>query len=134
MPPRILIPLVVVAVVFWVFSIIDCSLQPATKHRGVSKPGWIAIVVLLPVIGGILWFSIGRVGKNEQPPSGPVGYGTRITPEEEARRAQAQAEANARIHDLEEQLRKLDEEEAQERERQQRESEPEADEERDDER
>lgn len=131
MPPRILIPLVVVAVVFWVYSIIDCALQPATKHRGVSKPAWIAITVLLPVVGGILWFAIGRVGKNEQPPMGGVGSGTRITPEEEARRARVQAETDARIHDLEEQLRKLDEEEAQERERQQRASDPEADDERD---
>ncbi len=124
MPPRVLIPLVVVAVVFWVYSIIDCALQPATKHRGLSKPAWVALVLLLPVVGGILWFTIGRVRKNEMLPTNPVGYGTRVTPEEEARRARAQAETDARIKDLEEQLRKLDEEEAQERERQQRGEDP----------
>lgn len=127
MPPRVLIPLVVVAVVFWVFSIIDCALQPPTKHRGLSKPAWIALVVVLPVIGGILWFTIGRVGKKETLSTGAVGSGTRITPEEEARRARVQAETDARIHDLEEQLRKLDEEEAQERERQEQSGKPDAD-------
>ncbi|MBS1672859.1 MAG: PLDc_N domain-containing protein [Actinobacteria bacterium] len=51
------------AAVFWVFSIVDCVVQPATRHRGVSKGVWIAIVVLLPVIGGALWFTIGRTRK-----------------------------------------------------------------------
>ena len=35
-------------------------MQPATRHRGVSKPVWVLIVVLLPVLGGILWLAIGR--------------------------------------------------------------------------
>ena len=48
------------AAVFWVFSIVDCIVQPASRHRGVSKGVWIAIVVVIPVIGGVLWFAIGR--------------------------------------------------------------------------
>lgn len=60
MPPRVLIPLVVAAIAFWVFSIVDCAVQPPTRHRGVSKGAWIAIVVLVPVLGGILWFVLGR--------------------------------------------------------------------------
>ncbi|MDR2322448.1 PLD nuclease N-terminal domain-containing protein [Microbacterium sp. NPDC089698] len=48
------------AAVFWVFSIVDCIVQPASRHRGVPKGVWIAIVVLIPVIGGLLWFTIGR--------------------------------------------------------------------------
>ena len=48
------------AAVFWVFSIVDCAVQPASRHRGVPKGVWIAIVVLIPVIGGLLWFTIGR--------------------------------------------------------------------------
>ncbi|WES64290.1 PLD nuclease N-terminal domain-containing protein [Microbacter sp. GSS18] len=49
-----------VAAAFWVYSIVDCAVQHPTRHRGVGKPAWIAIVVLLPVIGGILWFVVGR--------------------------------------------------------------------------
>lgn len=57
---RVLIVGGFLALVFWVFSIVDCAVQPATRHRGVPKGTWIAIVVLLPVLGGILWFVIGR--------------------------------------------------------------------------
>jgi len=49
-----------VAAAFWVYSIVDCAVQHPTRHRGVGKPAWIAIVVLLPVLGGILWFVVGR--------------------------------------------------------------------------
>jgi hypothetical protein len=61
--PRILLILALVATAFWVYTIVDCSVQPATRHRGVSKPIWILIVILLPVLGGILWLTIGRMGR-----------------------------------------------------------------------
>ena len=57
---RVYLILALLAITFWVYSIVDCALQPPTRHRGVSKPMWILIVVLLPVVGGILWFVIGR--------------------------------------------------------------------------
>lgn len=57
---RLLLILALVAVVFWVYSVVDCALQPATRHRGVKKGAWIAIVLLLPVVGGLLWFVVGR--------------------------------------------------------------------------
>lgn len=97
---------VVVAVVFTVFSIIDCAVQPATRHRGVSKPVWIAITCI-PVIGGILWFLIGRSrGSAVQPLNVP------ISPEDDpAFIRDLDLEAEERIRRLEEELRKLDEEE-----------------------
>lgn len=57
---RVLLILALVATAFWVFTIVDCAVQPPTRHRGVSKPAWVLIVVLLPVLGGILWLAIGR--------------------------------------------------------------------------
>jgi hypothetical protein len=57
---RLLFILVPVAIAFWVYSIVDCAMQPPTRHRGVSKPAWLVIAILLPVLGGILWFVIGR--------------------------------------------------------------------------
>jgi len=61
---RGLLILALVAAVFWVFTIVDCAVQPPTRHRGVSKPVWILIVVLLPVLGGILWLVVGRMRKS----------------------------------------------------------------------
>ncbi|MCE0510160.1 MULTISPECIES: PLD nuclease N-terminal domain-containing protein [Microbacterium] len=94
------------AAVFWVFSIVDCAVQPATRHRGVPKAAWIAIVVLLPVIGGILWFVIGRRRAN--------GSGARpvIAPDDDPAflRSIDKTEQDARIRRLEEELARLDEE------------------------
>ncbi|MDQ7879504.1 PLDc N-terminal domain-containing protein [Microbacterium sp. QXD-8] len=59
--PRVLLILALVATAFWVFTIVDCAVQPPSRHRGVSKPVWILIVVLLPVLGGLLWLVVGRV-------------------------------------------------------------------------
>lgn len=58
---RVLLILALVLTAFWVYTIVDCSVQPANRHRGVSKPIWILIVILVPVLGGLLWFAIGRV-------------------------------------------------------------------------
>ncbi len=61
---RFLLIGIVIAVIFWVVSIIDCAVQPENRHRGVGKKAWIAIVVLIPVIGGALWFAVGRTTTN----------------------------------------------------------------------
>ena len=66
---RILLPAVLLLIAFWVYSIVDCALLPPTRHRGVSKPVWILIVVLLPVLGGILWFIVGRGRQRTAPVS-----------------------------------------------------------------
>jgi len=42
--------LVLAALVFWVYSIVDCAMQPPTRHRGVGKVWWMLIVLLLPVV------------------------------------------------------------------------------------
>lgn len=94
------------AAVFWVYSIVDCAVQPATRHRGVSKTAWIFIVVLLPVIGGILWFVIGR-RRASDPGIRPV-----IAPDDDPAflRSISKTEQDARIRRLEEELARLDDE------------------------
>ncbi|MCO7203631.1 PLDc N-terminal domain-containing protein [Microbacterium sp. CnD16-F] len=57
---RVYLVLALLLAAFWVYSIVDCAVQSPTRHRGVSKPIWLLIVILLPVVGGILWFVIGR--------------------------------------------------------------------------
>ena len=55
-----LLPLILLLMAFWIYSIIDCAMVPPTRHRGVSKPVWLLIVILLPVVGGLLWLIVGR--------------------------------------------------------------------------
>ncbi|WP_270353526.1 PLD nuclease N-terminal domain-containing protein [Microbacterium testaceum] len=104
---RLLLILALVATVFWVYTIVDCAVQSPSRHRGVSKPAWMAIVILLPVLGGILWFLIGRgrAGKpvvRRAPDDDPEFLG-RMTPS-------ARAEQDERIRRLEEELAQLDSE------------------------
>ena len=96
----------VLAAAFWVFSIVDCALQPATRHRGVRKGIWILIVVLLPVIGGILWFVIGRRR------AGDPGPTPQVHPDDDPvfLRGISKTEQDARIARLEEELARLDDE------------------------
>lgn len=94
------------AAVFWVFSIVDCAVQPSTRHRGVRKAAWIAIVILIPVIGGILWFAIGRRRKNDR---GSIRI---VAPDDDPQflRSISKSEQDARIARLEEELARLEDE------------------------
>ena len=95
------------ALVFWVYSIVDCTVQPATRHRGVPKGAWIAIVVLIPVIGGLLWFTIGRRRRGTAQSSAQT-----IAPDDDPEflRSINKTEQDARIRRLEEELARLDDE------------------------
>ncbi|WP_194765086.1 MULTISPECIES: PLD nuclease N-terminal domain-containing protein [unclassified Microbacterium] len=95
------------AAIFWVYSIVDCAVQPSTRHRGVRKAVWVAIVVLIPVIGGILWFVIGRRRANDP------GDAIRVTgPDDDPTflRTISKSEQDARIRRLEEELARLEDE------------------------
>ncbi|MGF3057044.1 PLDc N-terminal domain-containing protein [Microbacterium sp. YY-01] len=92
------------AAVFWIFSVVDCAVQPPTRHRGVRKGVWIAIVALLPVIGGILWFALGRARPGEEPRDLYVP----LDDDPSHLRRISEAEQDQRIRELEAELAKLD--------------------------
>ena len=101
--PRVLLILALVAAAFWVFTVVDCAVQPASRHRGVSKPTWILIVVLLPVLGGILWLIVGRVRAS--------AAATRRAPDDDPEflgRIGSISDQDERIRRLEEELAQLD--------------------------
>ena len=103
---RVLIVLAVLAVVFVIVSLVDCAMQPASRHRGVSKPLWIVIIAILPVIGGVLWFVIGR---------GNVAGEAQRAPDDDPeflRRMAVPNDQDERIRRLEEELAQLDAEDA----------------------
>lgn len=102
---RILLPLALLLIAFWVYGIVDCALQPPTRHRGVSKPVWIVIVVLLPVVGAVMWFVVGRgrpqrQGAYRAPDDNPDFLGSL--------RTVSAADQDERIRRLEEELAALD--------------------------
>lgn len=99
---RILIIGVVLAVAFTLYSLVDAAMTDASRARGVSKPVWVVLTIVLPVIGGILWLV---VGKGDPAPA-------RATPPDDDPRFTriSDVEFDQRIEDLEQQLRDLDEE------------------------
>lgn len=103
---RILLPALLLLIAFWVYSIVDCALLPPTRHRGVNKPVWLLIVVLFPVLGGILWFVVGRgrlrpPSVQRAPDDDPAFLGSLAS-------AGSTSDVNERIRRLEAELAALD--------------------------
>ncbi|WP_120522884.1 PLD nuclease N-terminal domain-containing protein [Arthrobacter celericrescens] len=56
--PRV-IAVILVLLVF-VYGLVDVIRTDGRYVRGISKPAWIVVMVVLPVLGAILWFIFGR--------------------------------------------------------------------------
>ena len=100
---RALLILALVATAFWVYTIVDCVVQPPTRHRGVSKPIWILIVVFIPVLGGVLWLLVGRTRR--------ATLAARRAPDDDPEflgRIGVVSDQDERIRRLEEELAQLD--------------------------
>jgi hypothetical protein len=93
----------VAAVALTVYALVDLFVTGSTKLRAFPKPVWIALIVVIPVIGPILWLTIGKNGgRTSVPPRAPdddPGFLGTIG-----------ESADERIKRLEEELRKLGEE------------------------
>ncbi|MCW3765241.1 hypothetical protein DM794_05250 [Paenarthrobacter ureafaciens] len=51
---------VVVVLVVFVYALVDVIRTDRHATRGISKPAWIVVMIVLPVLGAILWFIFGR--------------------------------------------------------------------------
>jgi hypothetical protein len=101
---RLLLIVALVAVAFWVYSIVDCAVQPPMRHRGVNKPVWLLIVIVFPVLGGILWFVVGRASARVMTVRAPDDDPEFLS------RLGTKADQAERIRKLEEELARLDSE------------------------
>lgn len=52
--------LAVAVLVIFVYGLVDVIRTPGHLTRGISKPAWIIVMIVLPVLGAILWLLIGR--------------------------------------------------------------------------
>jgi len=89
-----------------VYALVDLFVTQASRVRAFPKPVWIAVIVVLPLLGPILWLFVGknrRIPRQTTPmfPDDDMGFLGRIDKES----------AEERIKRLEEELRQLDEEE-----------------------
>jgi len=63
---RLWIVAIVAATAFVIYALVDCAFAPRHRVRALNKPLWIVLILLLPVIGGVLWFLLGRGRKSGQ--------------------------------------------------------------------
>lgn len=62
---RVYIVVGLIVVALSIYAAIDSLMTDRSRIRGLPKPLWVLIVLLLPLIGPILWFTIGKDrGKN----------------------------------------------------------------------
>ena len=69
---RLWLIVVVAAVAFTVYAVIDCATMPRQRIRSLRRGIWILLVIVLPVLGAVLWFLLGRAPATE--PGGGSGY------------------------------------------------------------
>ena len=69
---RLWLIVVVAAVAFTVYAAIDCATMPRERVRSLRRGVWILLVIVLPVLGAVLWFLLGRAPATE--PGGGSGY------------------------------------------------------------
>jgi hypothetical protein len=105
---RLLLIGVVAVIVFTVYSVIDCAFFDRSRVRGLPHVAWIVVILLVPVIGGVLWFLIGR-GRKRQ---GRIPSNRTVAPDDDTdflRRLATDAQQDERIRRLEQELAELDE-------------------------
>ena len=102
---RLWIVLGVAAAVFYIYSVADCAFFDRSRVRGLPKPLWLLVIILFPVIGGILWFLIGRGRRRSE-------SGRRVTaPDDDPEflgKLRMDRDQEERIRQLEKELAELD--------------------------
>lgn len=63
--------LVVVWIVLLVYALFDVFAAPRERVRHLPKVAWMAVILLLPYAGALLWLFFGQV---RQRPSGPSSW------------------------------------------------------------
>jgi hypothetical protein len=58
----------VAVLVTFVYGLVDVIRTDGRLAKGISKPAWIVVMVVLPVVGAALWFIIGRPKKSDRIP------------------------------------------------------------------
>ncbi len=105
---RVFVPIFFVVVAAIVWSIVDIALIDARRVRGMPKAGWIVLVLLLPVVGSVLWFLLGRERLTAAGRYAAMGT---VAPDDDPaflNQLNRDKEQQQRIRDLEERLAELD--------------------------
>lgn len=74
---RVLIPVGIVGLGLMIYSLVESLQTPRHRVRVLPKAAWIAVIILVPIIGAGLWLAFGRV----KPPKNNGGTPGRKIPQ-----------------------------------------------------
>jgi len=80
---RFFVIAIVVAVALTVFAVVDVAFSDRLRVRGVPKGVWVVLIVLVPVVGPLLWFFIGRGSRGGRNGRGGPGRRGPIAPDDD---------------------------------------------------
>jgi hypothetical protein len=89
-----------------IYSIVDIALIERSRVRALPKIIWVIVVIVLPIVGAVLWFLLGRERLSDR--------GARRVPRapdddpEFLRQLSREQQQEERIRQLEERLREID--------------------------
>ena len=95
----------IAALVLDVFAIVDLVVIDKSRVRAFPKIFWVIVVIVIPFIGALLWFAVGRDWGRKR------GQSTVVAPDDDPeflRSIRLDEEQQARIRKLEQELADLD--------------------------
>jgi hypothetical protein len=110
------LPFLIAAAVL-IYTLVDIALIDSSRVKALPKILWVLIVIVLPIIGAVLWFFLGRERLNERGGGGgSVRRGPRAPDDdpEFLRKLSREQQQEERIRDLEERLREIDDDKSKE--------------------
>ena len=102
---RLYVVVAFLAVAFDIFALVDVALIDKGRIRALNRGAWIVIILLLPVIGALIWFLVGRQRLDRG------GERRMIAPDDDPsflRNLRRDEEQDERIRRLEQELADLD--------------------------
>jgi hypothetical protein len=103
--PRLAVILIVVVIAIDIFAIVDLALTDRQRVRALNKFLWVLVIIIVPVIGAVLWITLGKDRKD------PGRQQRVIAPDDDPsflRNLRRDEEQDERIRRLEQELADLD--------------------------
>ena len=73
---RFIIPAAIILAGLTLYALFEALLTPAREVRSLPKAAWVAVIVLVPLVGPLLWLLLGRArpaGAAGRPAPRPTG-------------------------------------------------------------
>ena len=107
---RVLIPIIVLLMLF---AVVDIAVIERTRIRTLRRGAWIVIAIVIPIVGPVLWFFVGRIRYGEVSAAAPPPASKRpgpVAPDDDPDflgRLHREQEQDDRIRELEKKLEEL---------------------------